>query len=305
MTDVPVTGAHLNLFPGALPHVKGWAKGRLEDRSEAIYSSQALCVSVFGAIASGPQRSQILQDVLREAGVGLHPEGEPVVECEVRGRREVLKEYGGQNPTCPDVLVTWADALITVESKFTEHLGGCSQTKPKTVKRDGAKLKLPPACRGDHAPGSDTRTRTIAACRLTIPEGDRTPRLYWEVAATLFTAETLHIPRDPCPFRDGAYQLMRNVCFAAHLSQMQRQRQFGFLLTYVESAASAVETRRSFNDFQVMLLPEIRPRVGAISYEAIGRVLRRHHEEELASWLDRRIPDGIAARATGRPRPTT
>jgi hypothetical protein len=32
-----------------------------------------------------------------------------------------VDEYGGINPTCPDVLIRWPRAVLTVKSKFTEH----------------------------------------------------------------------------------------------------------------------------------------------------------------------------------------
>src|SRR6266542_1760358 len=120
--------AHKNLPPGALPHIAAWKKGVLEARSKALYSSQAICI-VFGAVAESDRRDALVHDILTSAGVRLETTGEATLKCEVRGRRDVLNEHGGSNPTCPDVLITWADAVMTVESKFTEHLGTCGQAK--------------------------------------------------------------------------------------------------------------------------------------------------------------------------------
>lgn len=287
--------AHSNLFPEALGHVRDWRAGRLEARSRAIYSSQALCISAFGAIALSPHGGDIIKAMLDSAGVELGAAGEPEVVCELRGRRDVLNEHGGGNPTCPDVLVSWPDVVLTVESKFTEHLGPCSQVKEIKTRR--GVVTRPAACSGDHAVGSDLRTKTDAPCRLTIREGDRTPRLYWEVGEQLFLPDVLAIPRRPCPFRDGHYQLMRNVCFAARLAELERRPRFGFLLAYAKAARVAGETEQTFAEFRDMLLPHVRPLVGTVTYEEIARIARRSGERELAAWLDDRLPAGVAAKA--------
>jgi hypothetical protein len=120
----PFAPARANLFPGALPHIANWDEGRLEARSKVVWSSQALCISVWGAIAESEWRRAIVVDALDSAGIELDAKGEPKIECEVRGRRDVLNEYGGSNPTCPDAIIRWPGAALTVESKFTEPLGG-------------------------------------------------------------------------------------------------------------------------------------------------------------------------------------
>jgi hypothetical protein len=286
---------HANLFPGALPHIADWEPGRLESRSHVLCSSQALCISVWGAIAETSRRRAIITDVLEAASIELDLDDEPVIECEVRGRRDVLNEYGGSNPTCPDVLVTWPRAVLTVESKFTEHLGGCSQVKPQPVQRPEG-LQNVVACSGNHAAGSDLRTKTEASCRLTIKEGNRSPRMYWEVGAVLFRPDVLEPPRRPCPFRGGGYQLMRNLCFAQRLAELEGRPMAGFVLAYVAGAPSAHETEQTFNEFMAMLRAEVRPRAGAISYERVAEIATRHGETDLADWIERRLSDGLAPR---------
>lgn len=77
----------------------------------------------------------------------------------------------------------------------------------------------------DEAPGCDADTadctpvehgpaKRRAACRLTVQDGARRARRYWEVAPSLFRPETLSVPR-PCPFASDPYQLMRNLAFAS------------------------------------------------------------------------------------------
>jgi hypothetical protein len=67
--------ARANLFLGALPHIANWENGRLEARSHVPWSSQALCISVWGAIAESERRLAILSDILRSAGVELAEAG--------------------------------------------------------------------------------------------------------------------------------------------------------------------------------------------------------------------------------------
>jgi hypothetical protein len=126
-----------NLFPDALSHVDRCVGKHLEDRSKVLWSSQALCISVFGTLAECDRRDDLINAILATAGLEVEPKGQPDVCCEVRGRRRLLNEIGGSNPTCPDVLAEWPALVLTVESKFTEHLGTCGQISLHR-KRDGS-----------------------------------------------------------------------------------------------------------------------------------------------------------------------
>ncbi len=291
-----------NLFHGALPHVDKHVGELLEKRSNVPWSSQALCISVFGTIAESPNRGELMQQILDASGVTQRPSGDPELRCEVRGRREVLNEIGGSNATCPDVLVEWPELTLTIESKFTEHLGPCGQID---LRRSKGQTIRPKACSGSHESGSDLRTKTDAACRLTIAEnegrrGYRSPRRYWEIGARLFQAEVIEPPRSPCPFADGKYQLMRNLCFAAALAEQHSpQNGYAFVLAFAGGSTSAGESTADFSAFREMLLPEVVPRVGSITYEAIANVLRSSGQDELADWIDARLRKGIPVKPSG------
>jgi hypothetical protein len=275
---------HDFLYEGALQHVSKWEKGRLEARSAVFHSSQALCVSVFGALDGHPKSAEIIRAVCDYAGVQV-PSDEPVIECEVRSHRDLLNEYGTNNPTSPDALIRWPNFVLTVESKFREQLGRCGQVK-KT--EDGQ------ACSGNHEEGSDLRTKTDATCRLTIQEGKRTPRLYWEVGKSVFLPEILAVPRRPCPFADGSYQLMRNINFAAAFAAKEGLPSYGFIVAYVAAASSAKKHMGAqINRFREMLLPDVRDRFGAISYENIAVIARKHGDGALADWIERRLREGL------------
>ena len=292
------TPAHHNLFPGALDHVRTWQRGRLEARSRAIYSSQALCVSVFGALAVSPNRRRLTQAILDAAGLTMKLGDDVAIECEVRCHRDILNEIGGRNPTSPDVLIRWSTSVLAVEAKFTESLAGCSQAKGPT---DSGTSRSAGACSGNYEPGSDLKTKTNAPCRLTVAEHEgsrfyRSPRRYWDLSKRLFRPEALMPPKRPCPFRDSHYQLMRNLCLAAGLAERTPTSDFGFLLVLVDAAPVATETRDEFTEFSRMLLPEVRSRVGIVSYERIAETLFAGGEMRLAEWMKERIRNGIAAR---------
>jgi hypothetical protein len=279
------------LYEGARHHVATWEEGRLEARSAVAYSSQALCVSVFGALDGHRRSAEILSAIGAAAGVVL-PDTAPSIVCEDRSHPEVLNETGGRSiPTSPDVLVSWPTFVLTVESKFREGLGPCGQTKPRRTKSRGVE---PPACTGDHATGSDQKTRTRAACRLTVWDGKREPRRYWEVAERLFRPEELAIPRRPCPFSDGRYQLMRNITFASEFARLTGRDHFAFLVAYVAASPSAAHTEALASAFADMLLPSARTRFGLVSYEAIAEIAAEHDDRALADWIAQRITDGLS-----------
>jgi hypothetical protein len=280
------------LYEGARHHVANWTTGRLEERSAVIYSSQVLCISVFGALDGHPRGTPILRAIGAAAGIDL-PVDAPSIVCEDRSHPNILNEKGrGSIPTSPDVLVRWPSFVLAVESKFREGLGPCGQTRRRYTKSRGNE---PPACTGDHARGSDRKTGTNAACRLTSWDGDREPRRYWEVAGRLFRQEVLAIPKRPCPFADGRYQLMRNLCFAAEFASIETFSGFSFLLAYVGGSPSAGHTRELAREFRQMLLPDVRSRFGTVTYEQIAEIAATQGETKLGQWISTRLRAGLAA----------
>jgi hypothetical protein len=269
--------ALVSVFPGAHEHVANWDPRRFDARIASPASSQALCVSVWGTLATMQARTRILEDILGAAGFHDLSLTQPLVECEVVDQADVLNELGPSTPTSLDALLTWPLGVLTIESKFTEReFGTCSQP------RNGQ-------CSGDHAIGSDLKMRTAAPCRLTVYDGARTPRLYWSLGTQLFRPEVLAVPRRPCPFAGASFQLMRNLAFAAALAARRRRRWFGFLVAYVGGAPSAAALHRELEEFQALLLDDVRPRFRAVTYEQIGEVLRARGENPLAEEIDRRI----------------
>lgn len=214
------------LFAGARSHVADWPSGLWHSEVRQPHSSQALCVSVWGTIAAHPARAELVQSILEVAAMNPGAVRAPTLRCEAGARHELaglLNETGvNATPTCVDALVEWPGGIVTVESKFTEpSFGTCRQLRARVDVPPGApekRRKLGPACSGHHGPGSDLKTRTRAPCRLATWDGDRAPRLYWNLAWDLFRPDVLVPDGRVCPFRGPSFQLMRNLALARAMS---------------------------------------------------------------------------------------
>jgi hypothetical protein len=292
-----------NLYPEAAAAVAAWKPGRLEARAVQRHSSQALCVSVFETISlrSADRRDAILKDLLTQAGVALNGLHEADIQTEVREHRDVLNEQGGGTPTALDGLVSWQSGVVTIESKFTEReFGGCSQVRPSKVLSPDprfdpeAPTKRLVNCSGRHEVGSDLKPATQqleAACRLTVRDRTRGPRLYWELAPELFEPDVYALGQ-ACPFCSDGYQLMRNISFALKWSRDRHLPDFAFLVMLVDSAPAASQMRSTVEGFRGLLLRQHRARLGVLSYERLADVLDQQHEEKaLAQWIRGRITD--------------
>jgi len=310
------SAALANLYPEAAAAIAGWAPGRLEARAARPHSSQAICVSVFETIGLRPAatREAVLKDLLTLAGIGLDALHGVEIETEVREHRGVLNEIGGGTPTALDGLVWWPSGVMTIESKFTEQeFGGCSQVRPSKVPASdqrfdpGEPTKGFANCTGRHEVGSDLKpiTRPLeAACRLTVRDRNRRPRLYWDLAPELFNPDVYELGR-PCPFCGDRYQLMRNISFAYKWARDRDLPHFAFMVMLVDSAPASDKMRSAVEKVRGLLLREHRSRLGVISYEQLADVLEhRHGEKSLADWTRQRIADvcaGDAARCQTDP----
>lgn len=319
ITSEQHAAALANLYPGAVDAVNDWALGRLEARAAQPHSSQALCVSVFETIGLWPAvtRDAMLLDLLADAGIALDLLHGAQIETEVRSHHDVLNEIGGGTPTALDGLVRWPSGVTTIESKFTEQeFGGCSQTKPSRV--PPADPRFDPAdptrrfanCTGRHEVGSDLKPATQplqAACRLTIQDRNRRPRLYWDLAPEIFKPHVYALGQ-PCPFHGDAYQLMRNMSFAYKWARDRNLPDFAFLVIVVDGAPAAKEMRSTVKEFRGLLLDQHQARLGVLSYERLADLLdERHDESALAQWIRRRIADVCASappRQTNHPTTT-
>jgi hypothetical protein len=289
--DDPFAAAKANLYSGALQHIADWKPGRLEKRSYVPWSSQALCISVWGTLDGHPSQDAVLGEISAAAGVDIDLTSAKI-ECEVRTLHELLNEVGGGTPTSRDVVITAPSAVMVVESKFTEPLSVCSQ--PRTSMPDLTDANGQPAhnCSGNLVQGSDQKTGTAAPCRLTVWDGRRRPRRYWDIAAGLFNPGALDPPQIPCPFRDSNYQLMRNLCFAAAFAQRDHLPGFGLIIANVARAKNSAKTAEEVAAFQELLRPEVAGRVGSITYERIADILQAH-DPDFSDAITMRIDSAI------------
>lgn len=295
------TGVPATIYAGAVSHVRAWSRGRWHKGVGQPHSSQALCVSVWGTIAEHPRRAALLSRIFRAAGLASAPDTSVEVTCEVVDRPRLLNETGaGTRPTSVDALVEWSGGTVAVESKLTEpHFDSCGQVTGRPAAGQGSSPG--PACSGRYESGSDLKTRSQAPCRLQVWDGDRAPRLYWQVGWDLFEPEVLRPPRRPCPFAGPSYQLMRNLVFAKAAARPRSRRidgaslpviefrEFGLLVAHADSHRHAAGRRRQFEDFRALLRPEVRPQVALIAYEDIADILLREGLADLASDIRRRI----------------
>ncbi len=300
MTQRQQAAALSNLFPDAAAAVAEWPLGLLEARAAVERSSQALCVSVWETIGARlpGRREELLSAVFEAAGLTFGPVPEASVRTEVRDHQAVLNEVGAGVPTSLDGLVEWKTGVVSIESKFTEReFGSCFQPKPSLVnpsdarfKADQPRLRLP-NCTGDHAVGSDLKPATArhaAACRLTVQDGRRSPRRYWDIAPELFQPSVLTTGQ-ACPFCTDAYQLMRNLAFACQRATDLGKPTFGCLVMLVDAAPAADRMRAHVQSFRNLLRDDRTELVGVMSYEQLASVLRQHHETALAAWVEARI----------------
>jgi hypothetical protein len=308
ITDAEHQVALANLYPDAAARVSTlWAPGRLERRAAQLHSSQALCVSVLETIAgrSPEVRTAFIQTIAAAGGLAASIGDGVEVAAEVREHRDVLGETGAGTPTSLDGLVRWPGGVLTIESKFCEaEFGVCGQTKTTVVKPPDPRAtgllggRAVANCTGQHAIGSDTKPSTAhlnVACRLTIADGRRARRRYWDVAPHLFVPEILETP-GRCPFASDAYQLMRNLAFAHEWPGRSVGGWFGMLVCLVDRSPHAAELRERVELFRALLHPELRTRVGIVSYERIADVLSATGEAGLGAWVHERVTDVATSR---------
>ncbi len=211
MTEEKLTAVQNNIYSHAHWAVGGWDtfdwhKYRGVVDADVLWSSQALCISVWGSVASedGATVRAAVADVIEDDA--FHEAlraGVPALSLEMADR-SLLNERGTPNPSCLDAVLTFERLIVVIESKLSESLGTCSQ-HPKN-------------CTGVYGPGSDRKCGTNAACRLEVQDGRRTPRLYWSVMKSLCDDGLVVPAGSRCPFKGEGYQAMRNIAAGRQLS---------------------------------------------------------------------------------------
>lgn len=229
-----------------------WHRHNGAIQAHKSHSSQAFCISVWGALAhpAANEARGIVHLLL-----GIEPGGlTPGLNLEYVDRG-LLNEYGGI-PTNLDAVLTYPGLIVTVESKLTEPFGGCGQYK------NGA-------CGGRYETGSDRKTRTLSPCRLSIPDGDRTARRYFEVMQQLATPEAIGEGR-PCPFAGPGYQVMRNIAAAARLGE---QHGTDWVAVFAFPASRQPDSVTALEGVRQLLTPANASRVLILDYDRLAERL--------------------------------
>lgn len=257
-------------------------------------SSQALCVSALGSLrheAFAASRDQVLAALVGNAFPDWPHDTLWDWRIEIEKRApELLNEQGGGTPSSIDGLLTAPRAVVAVEAKFAADaaagFGGCGQFHTNDKPRK---------CAGFHGPGSDLVPHTqgaAAACRLTIPDGRRAPRRYWDLGRSYFRPEVFTENMGlKCSFRDGHFQLMRNFLFAAASADLEAKEYFGVLVLC--SSRCDRKLAGQIATFRAEILQEpFRSRVALVHYERLIELLAASTTtaaQELGTFLRERI----------------
>jgi hypothetical protein len=214
-------------------------------RTPRAYSSQTLCVSVFGALDGHQRAAEILSAIGKAAGVEL-PQAEPSIVCEDRSHGDVLNEKGaGRYP--PHLTCLFAGGDLCSSWRASSARGSAGAAGEGRGNRRTGRSCRPRATGTTHSVLTRRPDGRTLPCRLTIWDGRREPRLYWSVAKRLFEPDVLAVPRRPCPFSNGRYQLMRNITFASEFARLNGLPKFGMVVAYVAGspvrAANSVSTQ--------------------------------------------------------------
>jgi len=253
---------------------------------DKVNSSQALCISAFGALRHKDYASfkdDIVNGMVAQVFSGMEA-NQWTIEIEVE-KPELLNEYGYRTqPTSIDVVLCSNKSIVTVEAKFdTDAKAGfrsCSQYKGGN-------------CAGYYGPNSDIKTRTSAWCRLESFDGQRTPRLYWAIGKAFFQPSVFKAQQvsAKCPFRNGHYQLMRNFLFAGAYAARNGLQRFGVIVVCPKVNSTVLDGEiKSFRE--QVLAPECYDYMQMIHYEdyiALLRAKKNAEACELADYLDQRI----------------
>ncbi len=230
----------------------------------SMFSSQALTVSVFGAIMQR-EDLHLLNNIRDDEGEPLPRfvlDGKPVFDYPVKTLNE-------PTPTRVDVFFPGKNGDIAIECKLAEReLGACSQV------RKGK-------CNGNYA--EQTRRKTGERCYLT----ERRVQ-YWKHIPRLFKWQK-EVEYSPCPIWKP-YQLIRNILAAAINSDKQvRGRPIAILIYDARNPVFTVggKVDELFKSVQRALDGPVS--LKRTTWQSIANALSEHGGyDDLLTWLDKK-----------------
>lgn len=242
-------------------------------------SSQALAIDVLGTIDRLPSRDAILNGLARTLALTANTSW--VVHLERTLPRSLL---GEPRPTQLDATADGDNTLLVFEGKFTETDGGsCSQAVPLGDGAHAGQLQ----CNGRYERQTNPVTGVEGRCALTS-KGVR----YWEWVPRVLAFDPL-VDHNPCPFRGGWYQWMRNLVASAALVEGTGRRAT-FLVLFADGPfpmAQKIKTSEWQNLRALAAGNEVL--LAELSYQALiagalgnARETDRPVLRSLAEWVD-------------------
>ena len=184
-----------------------------------VASSQAIAIDFFQTIKGLSSQDVIMAAWTEHLGIPFH--GPWRIELEHVLSKSLLNE---PRSTQLDALALSDDGVITFECKFTEpDGGGCSQPNPL---QSGAHKGMA-QCNGSYTPQVNPVNGISSRCALT-GKGIK----YWSHVPSVLDINA-DADIDPCPFRGGWYQWMRNLLAAQALGR-ERGVKSAALVVYVD-----------------------------------------------------------------------
>ncbi len=209
-----------NIFPPAYSAIENPEYIKWHKHANLPNSSQVLAIDVFGTIKMSKFKDEIVNEICRNANI--YSSSDWNIEFEYEPQKSILNE-----PTSSqiDVRIYSDDTEIIIECKFAERKGGtCSQTQKLSKGSNEGKIQ----CNGNYEYQTNIVNGVSSKCSLIGKEIK-----YWDFVPNIYGID---ITKDyhPCPFNNGNYQWMRNLCVVE--SNKLNGINSKFIIVYVESA---------------------------------------------------------------------
>jgi len=186
--------------------------------SYKVQSSQALMLDVFGFLFNSKYKDEIINTVFHQDDRNWK------IEFEYTDG-SLLNE---PRPSQIDVLLIGESTNLIIECKYTESDGGsCSQTKAN---------KGLVQCNGNYEVQTNPTNYKSGKCSLS-EKGIK----YWKYISKTYNID-INSEFRPCPFKDGNYQWMRNVCFTKALQEKSKAKSI-FYLCYFDSPNCSISKK--------------------------------------------------------------
>ncbi|WP_366182972.1 hypothetical protein [Flavobacterium ovatum] len=201
-----------NIFHRSFGATSDFKKSQWHKDSDRANSSQALAIDFWGCVKLSPQKDKIINLFFDKK----ESNWEFIFEFT---SSSLLNE---KTSTQIDVVIQSDSCVLFLESKFTEaDGGGCSQIDSTT--------HYDFQCNGNYETQTNPVNNKTCKCALT-GKGIK----YWDYIDYL-TTFSKNNEYQPCPFKGGEFQWMRNICFSEAYSKQNNNIEVENYLVYYKS----------------------------------------------------------------------